>query len=172
MHEDLRRCSEDDRSLLYENSDRLPSYRIEWGKSKSSHLVKASSVSSHSFASLEGEMEDRAILATMAFEASATYEQVRPSYTAESVKFLLKKLGVLEEKRVQPLSILELGCGTGKFTRIMMEVLEGIDARIIASDPTDSMIRQFQRILPKIEVLQCSAENIGRFAFISFTLSY
>ena len=143
------------------------------GKSKSGYLIiKASSLSSHSFASLKVEMEDRAMLATMAFEASATYEQVRPSYTAESVKFLLKKLGILEQEKVQPLSILELGCGTGKFTRIMMEVLEGIDARIIASDPTDAMIQQFQNILPEVEVLQCSAENIGRFAFISFTLPY
>ena len=141
------------------------------GKKQTGYLIKASFPSSHSFANLEGEMEDRKILAKMAFEASATYEQVRPSYTAESVKFLLKKLGVLEQKRVQPLSILELGCGTGKFTRIMIEVLEGIDARIIASDPTDAMIRQFQRILPEVEVLQCSAENIGRFAFISFTQS-
>lgn len=106
-------------------------------------------------------MEDQAILATLAFEASAAYEQVRPSYTAESVKFLLEKLGILEQERVQPLSVLELGCGTGKFTRIMMEMLEGVDARIIASDPTDAMIRQFKRILPKVEVLQCSAENIA-----------
>lgn len=115
-------------------------------------------------------MEDRATLAKLAFEASATYEQVRPSYTVESVKILLKKLGILEQERVQPVSVLELGSGTGKFTRVMMEVLEGIDARVIASDPTDTMIRQFQRILPKVEVLQCYAENIGRFAFILFTL--
>ena len=112
------------------------------------------------------------MLATLAFEASATYEQVRPNYTVESVKFLLKKLGILEQERVQPLSILELGCGTGKFTRVMMEVLEGVDARVIASDPTDTMIRQFQRILPKVEVLQCYAENIGRFAFILFMSPY
>ena len=151
-------------------------YRIELNgkKSKSSYLIKTNFPSSHSFASLEREMEDRrAMLATLAFKASATYEQVRPSYTVESVKFLLKKLGILEQERVQPLiSILELGCGTGKFTRVMMEVLEGIDARVIASDPTDTMIRQFQRILPKVEVLQCYAENIDRFAFILFMSSY
>ena len=117
-------------------------------------------------------MEDQTTLAELAFEASATYELVRPSYTVESVKFLLKKLGILEQERAQSLSVLELGCGTGKFTRVMMEVLEGIDARVIASDPTDTMIRQFQRMLPKVEVLQCHAENIGRFVFILFTLPY
>ncbi|KAJ7340534.1 hypothetical protein OS493_003288, partial [Desmophyllum pertusum] len=109
-------------------------------------------------------MEDRATLAAMAFKASASYEQVRPSYTVESVKFLLKKLGIIlgqvESEREQSVNILELGSGTGKFTRVMMEVLKGVDARVIASDPTDTMIQQFQIILPSVEVLQYYAENI------------
>ncbi|XP_078355914.1 uncharacterized protein LOC144640704 [Oculina patagonica] len=105
-------------------------------------------------------MEDRSKLAAIAFKDSATYQQVRPTYPVESVKFLLKKLGILENQRLQPLNILELGSGTGKFTRVMMEVLEGIDARVIASDPTDTMIQQFQKMLPNVEVLQFHAEKI------------
>lgn len=58
MYEDLRRCFEDDRFFLYENSDRLLLYRIEWGKSKFSYLVKVSFVFLYSFVSFEGEMED------------------------------------------------------------------------------------------------------------------
>jgi len=120
--------------------------------------------------SVEGTVEGRGTLASMAFEASAAYEQVRPSYNVESVKFLLTKLGILERQRTQPLSILELGAGTGKFTRVVMEVLKGIDARVIASDPTNTMVQEFQRVLPNVELLQCFAENIGRFSFILFTV--
>lgn len=109
---------------------------------------------------MEDSVESRATLSAMAFEASATYEQVRPSYSVESVKFFLKKLGILEQQRAQPLSILELGAGTGKFTRVLMEVLKGIEARVIASDPTNTMVQEFQRVLPNVELLQCFAENI------------
>ena len=119
---------------------------------------------------MEDSVEGRGTLAAMAFEASATYEQVRPSYSDKSVKFFLKKLDILEQQRVQPLSILELGAGTGKFTRVLIEVLKGIDARVIASDPTNTMVQEFQRVLPNVELLQCSAENIGRFSFILWIL--
>ena len=121
---------------------------------------------------MEESVEGRTTFATMAFEASATYEQVRPSYSVESVKFFLKKLGILEQERAQPFSILELGAGTGKFTRVLMEVLKDIDARVIASDPTNTMVQEFQRVLPNVELLQCSAENIGRFSFILFTVPF
>ena len=121
---------------------------------------------------MEDSVEGRATLATMAFEASATYEQVRPSYSVESVKFFLKKLGILEQQRAEPLSVLELGAGTGKFTRVLMEVLKGIDARVIASDPTNSMVQEFQRVLPNVELLQCFAENIGRFSFVLFSVGH
>ncbi|XP_022785359.1 uncharacterized methyltransferase C25B8.09-like [Stylophora pistillata] len=43
----------------------------------------------------------------------------------------------------------------------MVEILKGTGTQVIASDPTGTMIRQFQRVLPFIEVLQCSAENIA-----------
>ena len=117
---------------------------------------------------MEDSVEGRATLASMAFEASATYEQVRPSYDAESVKFFLRKLGILEQERTKPLSILELGAGTGKFTRVLMDVLKGIDARVIASDPTNTMVQEFRRVLPNVELLQCFAENIGRCSFILY----
>ena len=69
-------------------------------------------------------MADRAALASVAYEASATYEQVWPSYSVESVKFFLKKLGILEQQGTQSFSILELGAVTGKFTRVLMEIVE------------------------------------------------
>ena len=53
-----------------------------------------------------------------------------------------------------------------------MEVLKGIGARVIASDPTNTMVQEFQRVLPNVELLQCFAENIGRFSFILFTVPF
>lgn len=61
----------------------------------------------------------------------------------------------------QPLTILELGCGTGKFTRVLMEVLKNTDARVIASDPLDTMLEEFRKILPNVEVKQITAEEIA-----------
>ncbi|KAJ7387056.1 hypothetical protein OS493_004020 [Desmophyllum pertusum] len=56
--------------------------------------------------------------------------------------------------------ILELGSGTGKFTRVMLEVLKDEDVQIIASDPLGNMCEHFKRLLPDTEIIQCAAENI------------
>ena len=119
------------------------------------------------FFQTQGDMaDDRSALAAKAFKASANYEEARPTYSVESVRFLLEKLRISEEKekemKNQPLTILELGCGTGKFTRVLMEVLKNTDARVIASDPLDTMLEEFRKILPNVEVKQITAEEIGR----------
>ena len=91
----------------------------------------------------------------------------------------MKKLGILEHNKIEnytftrnlPLTVLELGSGTGKFTRVMFEILRGTGTQIIASDPTGTMIQQFQRVLPRIEILQCRAENIGKSGLIHFCVT-
>ena len=103
----------------------------------------------------------------------------RPTYPLETVRFLLRKLGILEHNKIEnytftrnlPFTVLELGSGTGKFTRVMFEILRGTGTQIIASDPTGTMIQQFQRVLPRIEILQCRAENIGKSGLIHFCLT-
>lgn len=128
---------------------------------------------------MEGQAISGTTLAAVAFEASASYEQIRPTYPLETVRFLLKKLGILEHNKIEnytftrnlPLTVLELGSGTGKFTRVMFEILRGTGTQIIASDPTGTMIQQFQRVLPRIEILQCRAENIGKSGLIHFCVT-
>ena len=120
------------------------------------------------FQILENMADDQLDLAAKAFKASANYEEARPTYSVESVRFLLEKVGILEEKEMksQPRTILELGCGTGKFTRILMEVLKDTDTRVIATDPLKNMLKEFRKIFPNFEVEQSSAENIGKFGFL------
>ena len=95
--------------------------------------------------------------------SASNYEQVRPYYPREPVEFLLENLGLFKSVQPEsPLVVLELGSGTGKFTRVMLEVLEGKNVRIIASDPMKSMCDVFKKLHPDVELLQCPAENIGK----------
>ena len=111
---------------------------------------------------MEGRGISGTTLAAVAFEASASYEQIRPTYPFETVRFLLKKLGILEHNKIEnytftrnlPLTVLELGSGTGKFTRVMFEILRGTGTQIIASDPTGTMIQQFYPALKFFSVVQ------------------
>jgi len=89
------------------------------------------------------------------------YEKGRPDYSKESIHYLLQKLGVLEESDSKPLTILEIGAGTGKFTRVLVDVLESrSNVRIIASDSQASMCEKFKKIIPNVEIMHFKAENI------------
>ncbi|KAL9985922.1 hypothetical protein ACROYT_G008376 [Oculina patagonica] len=109
--------------------------------------------------------ETVSIVAQRAFASATNYEHVRSGYAVEAVEFLLQKLGVKDNDssnstRDRPFTILELGCGTGKFTRVMVEVLTGKNVRVIASDPMQSMCDQFKLVVPDTEIIQCAAEQI------------
>lgn len=104
-------------------------------------------------------------VAQRAFASAANYEHVRSEYAVEAVDFLLQKLGVKDNDSPdstgdRPFTILELGCGTGKFTRVMVEVLTGKNVRVIASEPLQSMCEQFKLMVPDTEIIQCAAEQI------------
>ena len=79
-----------------------------------------------------------------------------------TVRFLLRKLGILEHNKIEnytftrnlPVTVLELGSRTGKFTLVMVEILEGTGTLIIASDPTFTMIQQFYPALKFCSVVQ------------------
>ena len=99
------------------------------------------------------------------FEAS-NYENVRPGYPVDAVKFFLEKLGALNSddncNQSRPVTILELGSGTGKLTRTMLEVLKGKNITVIASDPVKTMCEQFKVTVPDTEIIQCPAEKIRK----------
>jgi SAM-dependent methyltransferase len=75
------------------------------------------------------------------------YERGRPTYPADAVRWLLGE---------QPLSVLELGSGTGKLTRVMAEL--GHDVH--ATDPDAAMLKILERAVPGVAAAQASAEDI------------
>ena len=106
-----------------------------------------------------------------AFASASKYENVRQEYPVKAVEFLLNKLGLRGEDPTRiantgtdrPCTILELGCGTGKFTRVMLKVLKGKNVKVIASEPVTSMCEQFRLMVPDTEIIQCAAEKIRKF---------
>jgi SAM-dependent methyltransferase len=79
--------------------------------------------------------------------AAAEYERGRPSYPAAAVDWLLPP-GVAR--------VLDLGAGTGKLTRQLVE--RGVD--VVAVEPSAAMREQLGRVLPDVRVLAGAAEQI------------
>jgi len=79
------------------------------------------------------------------------YERARPGYPPAAVRFLAGRLGLGRGR-----TVVELGSGTGKFTRALVPT----GAAIVAVDPTPGMRAVFARVLPAIPVLPGTAERI------------
>jgi SAM-dependent methyltransferase len=79
------------------------------------------------------------------------YERGRPDYPPEAVRFLADVLDIAPGRVV-----VDLGSGTGKFTR----ALRPLGARIVAIEPSDGMRAVFRAQLPDVEVRDGSAEAI------------
>jgi ubiquinone/menaquinone biosynthesis C-methylase UbiE len=75
------------------------------------------------------------------------YERGRPSYPAEAARWLLGD---------HPLTVLELGAGTGKLTRVLVEL--GHDVH--ATDPDAAMLAVLEDRLPGVRTAVASAEEI------------
>ena len=75
------------------------------------------------------------------------YERGRPSYPAEAARWLLGD---------HPLTVLELGAGTGKLTRVLVEL--GHDVH--ATDPDAAMLAVLEDRLPGVRAAVASAEEI------------
>lgn len=90
--------------------------------------------------------------AVRGFDSAAdTYERGRPDYPAAAIRHLGRVL------RLGPsTTVVELGSGTGKFTR----ALAPLAAARIAVEPIEGMRRVFARELPEVPVLAGTAEAI------------
>jgi ubiquinone/menaquinone biosynthesis C-methylase UbiE len=87
-----------------------------------------------------------------AFELVADlYERVRPAYPAEAVRWVAERLDLRDGR-----TVLDLGAGTGKLTRALLET----GAHVLAVEPGDSMRAELERVLPQVEALRGSAESI------------
>ncbi len=79
------------------------------------------------------------------------YERGRPDYPAEAVRWLGRGLGLGPHR-----TVVELGSGTGKFTRCLLP----LGATIVPVEPTPGMRAEFTRALPDLPVLDGTAEAI------------
>jgi SAM-dependent methyltransferase len=89
--------------------------------------------------------------ATSGFEDAERYERARPDYPPEAVDRLLDELGVSRGAR-----ILDVGAGTGKLTRRLLE--RGLD--VVAVEPIAGMRRTLERTAPAADVRAGQAEAL------------
>ena len=79
------------------------------------------------------------------------YERARPGYPPEAVAWIADRLELRPGR-----TLLDLGAGTGKLTRALLET----GARVIAVEPGDAMRAELERAAPGAEALRGSAEDI------------
>ena len=84
------------------------------------------------------------------------YDRGRPSYGADAVSWLLTGAVPDEGAGVEQQSVLELGAGTGKLTRTLVE--QGHDVH--ASEPDEAMLAILRRDLPEVRTSLTGAEDI------------
>ena len=92
--------------------------------------------------------------AAQGFLAAERYDQARPEYPGDAVARL-----VAEMKLTACSCVVELGAGTGKFTRLLAAAMPA-GARLIAVEPVAEMRRRLTAVLPAIEAADGAAERI------------
>lgn len=83
--------------------------------------------------------------------AGDAYDRGRPEYPKDAIEFLINTLQITSSS-----SILDLGAGTGKFTKLILPTR----AKIVAVEPVEGMRKKFHSLLPDIQILAGSAESI------------
>ncbi|MGH9075750.1 MAG: class I SAM-dependent methyltransferase, partial [Acidimicrobiales bacterium] len=83
-------------------------------------------------------------LATRGFGDGGTYERGRPGYPEEALDLFADTFGLGAGRRV-----VDLGAGTGKFTR----QLATLGVEILADEPSPSMRAELGRNLPQVELV-------------------
>jgi ubiquinone/menaquinone biosynthesis C-methylase UbiE len=85
----------------------------------------------------------------LSFESVAdVYERTRPTYAPDALAFVTQRLPLRR--------VLDLGAGTGKLTRQLVE----LGADVVAVEPGDAMRALLERVVPEAEALAGSAESI------------
>ena len=95
-----------------------------------------------------GTEEDERLLRAASFAGVAdAYERARPGYPKEAVQWLAGQ---------RPCDVLDLGAGTGKLTRSLVE----LGHRVVAVEPLEQMLAQLRAAVAGIDAFLGSAEVI------------
>ena len=84
-------------------------------------------------------------------KVSAAYQTGRPSYPKAVRIWLADTLQI-----TPAMNVVDLGAGTGKFTRILVDT----NATIIAVEPVAEMLAQLQSSLPTVQSIQAAATQV------------
>ena len=98
---------------------------------------------------MDGIDDDKA--STRGFGDGSTYERGRPGYPDEAMALFARTFGLGPGKRV-----VDLGAGTGKFTRQLVP----FGAEVLAVEPSPSMRAELARLVPEAALADGSAEAI------------
>ena len=81
-----------------------------------------------------------------------TYDRSRPTYSAETVAWLVEALGIGAGRTVA-----DVAAGTGKMTRL----LEPTGATLVAVEPVEGMRQVLRKTVPTVPVVAATAEALG-----------
>ncbi len=82
--------------------------------------------------------------------AAEAYERGRPEYPLEAVQRLIQELHL-----TSGMSVVDLGAGTGKFTKLLADNCE---ANVLAIEPVEGMRRKFSTLFPSLNITEGTAE--------------
>jgi len=98
---------------------------------------------------MQGQIHD---VAAKGFQiAPDAYERGRPEYPQDAVQCLVEKLEIVPRSIV-----IDLGAGTGKFTKLLVPT----QAKVMAVEPVEGMRKKLASLLPEVQVVDGSAESI------------
>lgn len=94
-------------------------------------------------------------------KTASLYDAKRPEYSKETVDVIFNQMNLDNLEPLENLStdILELGAGTGKFTKSFYLRLNQ-SVKYTATDPMEGFLRQAKLNCPSIKTTVCSAENL------------
>jgi ubiquinone/menaquinone biosynthesis C-methylase UbiE len=84
-------------------------------------------------------------------DVAVIYERARPGYPPEALAWITEAFDLREGR-----TVLDLGAGTGKLTRQLLET----GAHVVAVEPGDAMRAELERVVPRAQALRGSAEEI------------
>jgi len=91
-------------------------------------------------------------VAAAGFSAAAdVYERARPSYPAEAIDWLARRVDLREGR-----TVVDVGAGTGKLTRLLVPT----GARVIAVEPLPAMLERLVEAAPGAEAMRGTAEQL------------